>query len=123
MELLEALTRFFKRHRFFSHRSGLPKRIDFPFLSESWDVEYRLTSRRGVMARPASSGRLVVTGWIGDEERCRLALQRWLVRYARMHLLPRLAELSEQTGWYYRTVSVRNQRARWGVVRRLGTSV
>ncbi len=91
----------------------LPDEIFLPALEERWTVRYRKTAGRSVQARSNGSGELTVSGRVEDGREVMLGLRRWLVRQARVSLVPWLDELSDQAGLPYGAISVRGQRTRW----------
>ena len=91
----------------------LPHVIELRAFDEVWPVEYRESSAAGVRVR-ADGPVLLVSGAIGDAEKCLSALTRWLDRTARDRLLPLLDEVSQAAGLPYESARVRRQRTRWG---------
>ena len=91
----------------------LPHVVELRAFDEAWPVEYRESPAVGVRVREAGS-MLVVTGAVGDAEKCLSALVRWLDRTSRERLLPLLAEVSRDAGLTYAGARVRRQKTRWG---------
>jgi predicted metal-dependent hydrolase len=98
----------------------LPAAIELPALGSSWNVAARATAARGVTVRASRDQRLTLAGRTTEEQACRAALGRWLVRQAQTHLPPRLEALSRQTGLRYAQVTIRRQQTRWGSCARGG---
>lgn len=94
--------------------SACPTAFDLPALAESWHVEYWRTKSKTVGARTNQVGRVVVYGAVSDNERCKAALRRWLARRAKETLSPWLVSLSADHGLAYNSISIKNQRTRWG---------
>jgi len=92
----------------------IPDRIELPALGAGWGVTARPTAQPGVRVRPLGRQGLELVGQVADLEACRQACDRFLVRQARAHLLPRLAVLSRTLALPYSAASVRLQRTRWG---------
>jgi predicted metal-dependent hydrolase len=92
----------------------LPDAIQLPALGRIWLVTAQETEVPWAAVREAGPGRLLIHGRINDEQACRAALARWLVRQAHAHLAPRLAELGGQLGLTFRRVGFKRQRTRWG---------
>lgn len=95
------------------NRVSLPDEIFLPALEERWTVRYRKTSGRTVQARGNGAGIITVSGSIEDGRQVKRALRRWLIRQARVSLVPWLDELSVQAGLPYGNVTVRGQKTRW----------
>lgn len=90
-----------------------PSRIGFPGIGESWEVEYRPTSARGVRVT-AWGGRVVCSGATHDAAACRHALVRFTRGRARDKLVPYLERVSRDLGMPVARVAVGWQRTRWG---------
>jgi predicted metal-dependent hydrolase len=90
-----------------------PREITLPAIGMTWPVSCRPTDAPHVRVAPAAPTGLQVTGQVGDGEACRAALGRWLVRQARIHLLPRLEAVSRRLALRYTRAGVRLQRTRW----------
>ena len=110
-----ALAIYAERHALFSAgpEALLPDAVALAALGETWPVEYRATSSASVRASVDGS-MLVVSGDVGDAEKCLGALRRWLDRTARERLLPLLAETAADAGLAYESARVRSQKTRWG---------
>jgi hypothetical protein len=91
-----------------------PEVFDLAAMAESWRVEYRQTKARTVGACTDQPGRVVVYGAVDDNERCKVALRRWLARRAKAALSPWLGSLSAEGGLRFARVAIKNQRTRWG---------
>lgn len=91
----------------------LPTEIVLTALGVTWHVRKRETDVPWVAVREIGPSTLLVFGKVGDERRCRAALNRWLMRETRKHLVPRLAELSHHTGLHFKRVLVKKQKTRW----------
>jgi len=99
----------------------LPAHIDLPGIGRCWRVMANPTSARRVTIRAAAADCLSISGAIADEQACRAALDRWLMRQGWEHLPPRLQTLSRATGLHYQRAIVRCQRTRWGSCSRRGS--
>jgi hypothetical protein len=102
------------RHLISSELPARPEAFDLPALAESWRVEYKPTRSRLVGASTHQPGRIVVSGAVEDTQACHAALRRWLARHAILALSPWLSNLSEQFGIHFDSLTVKNQRTRWG---------
>lgn len=98
----------------------LPPEISLPAVGAHWTVMVRPTAAAGVRVIAANPDGLVVTGRVADSAACRCALRRWLLRQGQVHLLPRLAAVSQGCGLSYARSTVRLARSRWGSCSRLG---
>jgi len=96
----------------------LPEKIEFKACVGCWQVSYLLEpGLRSSLTESAS----LLTVRAADEASARQTLQRWLNRKARSHLLPRLHQLSRETGLNFRRLSIRAQKTRWGSCSSTGT--
>ncbi len=100
----------------------LPGQIQLPAVSLAWAV----TAKQGANAartvvREAGAGQLLISGDIDDEQACRAALARWLMRQAHLHLVPGLERASHELGVPFNRVLIRRQKTRWGSCSRNGT--
>lgn len=92
----------------------LPYQIKLSAIGSIWYIEAKESDMAGVIIRKLDETRLLAFGRIHDEQACRAALVRWLMRQTREHLVPRLQEISLKTGLRYDRIYVRRQRTRWG---------
>lgn len=98
-----------------------PRSLVLPALGKTWQVEYRETPGKAVSARTAQPGCLIVSGATGNVAACQMALRRWLMRRARETLIPWLGQVARENGLAFGSVSVKNQRSRWGSCSNTGT--
>jgi len=98
-----------------------PERISLRAVGEDWSVVYRQTQAPGVTAVERRGQQLLVYGDIEDEPQVVAALQRWLARKTREHLVPRLRALGDDKGMHAAGVAVRSQRTRWASCSAKGT--
>jgi predicted metal-dependent hydrolase len=93
---------------------ALPQRVELHALQKSFSVQYRpAPGATGVRCREAGS-LLILSGRTSDEKMCVAAIKRWLARFARRELRPRLDALSVLTDLPYQRLQVRAQRTCWG---------
>lgn len=88
-----------------------PRSIRLQAIGECWNVIYRGAKNERVSCRELPEGSLLVAA---DGEDWRRALQRWLARKARNHLVPWLGCVSGELELPFESVSVRGQKTRWG---------
>lgn len=91
----------------------LPHQIVLPATGTTWHVVDRETAAPWVAVREMDTHRLLIFGKIEDQAACRAAMQRWLMRETRKHLVPRLQALCLKTGLRYRRAIIKRQRTRW----------
>jgi predicted metal-dependent hydrolase len=99
----------------------LPAAITLPALGASWSVGLRPSKTRNATVRELDSQRLLILGATHDDGACRKALARWLIRKARLHLVPALHATSVTLGVRYRRAAIRRQRTRWASCSSHGT--
>jgi predicted metal-dependent hydrolase len=99
----------------------LPMQIKLPAVGKVWHVSARETEVPWVAIRQVGPDQLLVFGDIENQEACRSALARWLMRQTREHLIPRLQTISLKTGLRHRGVLVKRQRTRWASCSKHGT--
>jgi len=92
----------------------LPTVIDLPAVNEQWAVDYIKTDASFIRAVDSESYRLKIMGNIDDSDACAKALRRWLMRYAKEKLLPRLEQASHDCSLSFTKATIRGQRTRWG---------
>jgi hypothetical protein len=98
----------------------LPHEIDLPALRVALPVEYAGRDTSHAVAR-VSGDSLVVAGAIDDADACLAALRRWLTRFAKESLPPRLDALAAEHGVSPASVRVSSARTRWGSCSARGT--
>lgn len=118
-----ALERSESHRKFFEPEPAwrLPIQIKLPVVGTTWHVTSRATDAPWVAVREIGPEQLLVFGAVEDQEACRSALARWLIRQAREHLVPHLQSISLKTGLHYKGVFVKRQRTRWASCSRHGT--
>lgn len=100
----------------------LPGEIQLPALGLTWTVAAKYTAGGArTTVRETAAGQLMIVGAIENEQACRAALGRWLLRQAREHLVPGLERASRELGLPFKRVLVRRQKTRWGSCSRHGT--
>ena len=111
---------FLKQHRewvtknYQSPDHQLLKQLEFPCIEQTIAIRYLQSTTKHVRLSNPLPDVLIFSGPIKDARCCQPKLNRWLKQKAEQHLLPLLAELSEQTGLVYHSASIRLQRGRWG---------
>lgn len=92
------------------HDVHAPQSIFLHAIDEQWTIDYLQDDGGRYGCRAVAPGELRVSGGTGWQR----ALKRWLARKGRQHLLPWLAQVSEEVGLPYSGASIRGQRTRWG---------
>ena len=110
-----AIDRAESQRKFFEPRPDwkIPSQIALPALSSTWHVLTKDTAAPWVAVREVEAGKVLIFGAIGDENACRKALARWLMRQTRERLAPRVETLSRKVGVKYQRILVKRQKTRW----------
>ncbi|WP_421654449.1 M48 family metallopeptidase [Leptothermofonsia sp. ETS-13] len=93
---------------------ALPEKITLRAIAETWQVDYQFTQLPGVRVSELANSRLTLFGSITDQELCKAALQRWVIRKAWIHLVPWLQVVSRELELPFERALVRKQKTRWG---------
>lgn len=93
---------------------ALPDVVRLDGIEQVFPVRYKPEDGATTVNYRGSRGAVVLSGRIGDENLCVLALKRWLVNLAKREYAPRLRALSGLTGNSYKNMHVRGQRTCWG---------
>lgn len=99
----------------------LPLQIKLQATGKVWHVTAKQTDAKWVAVREIAPERLLISGAIDNQQACQAALVRWLIRQAHEYLVPRLENLSRQTGLRYQRALVKRQRTRWASCSKQGT--
>ena len=94
-----------------------PEQVALPALGREWQIVYR--DQSGTRLRFVDDGQRLSIGLPEGpahevDDRLARRLQRWLRQQAEVFLQQRVSELSAACALPYRSVTIRNQRARWG---------
>jgi predicted metal-dependent hydrolase len=107
-----------------SRSAGLPTCLEFPLLSERWQVEYRLAPTRTLRIQDAGLRRiegacevhaLVLSGPTDDEAFCRRGLARFTLMRAKKRIPPFAWEICQQIGAKPSGITVTSRKSAWGV--------
>ncbi len=96
--------------------STVPRRIDFAYTGESFEVQWQEGARREVSL---CDSRLLVRA--PDTDLARSKLQDWLKQAAQERLVPPLVALARDLNYSIERVVIRCQRTRWGSCSTRGT--
>jgi predicted metal-dependent hydrolase len=88
-----------------------PAQINLLALDGVWDVVYRETGRGRAQCRERPDGSLLVHA---APDEWTDALNRWVARMGRVHLVPWLERVSIESELPYENVTIRGQKTRWG---------
>lgn len=96
------------------HGDPLPRLLPLRAIAARWPVIYA-TATGNRLRVSCRDGAVTVQAPVdaGASDLAK-ALRRWLMREARRHFAPRLADLARQHGLGYGRLSIRAQRSRWG---------
>jgi predicted metal-dependent hydrolase len=92
----------------------LPAQISLAALGRTWTVRTSRDDTKPVLVREMPGSTLLVHGSIEDAAAWPAALKKWLTLQAKENLLPWLKRLSGETELRYSSVSIRQQKTRWG---------
>lgn len=92
----------------------LPASIYLRAIDETWSVEYMKTHHQNLRLITRPNREVVLIGNTDDKEKCKKRLVEWIKVQAEIHLCLYLEKLSELTNLSFKTVSIRDQRSRWG---------
>jgi predicted metal-dependent hydrolase len=91
-----------------------PEEIRFLAPDLAWKVVSCPDHTKWVTVEESSAETLILQGAIDDDGACQAALKSWLIDKAKEYLVPRLKQVSGETGLAYSSVSIRQQKTRWG---------
>jgi predicted metal-dependent hydrolase len=93
--------------------SQLPEQISLLALGQTWTVLVSRDDTKPLLVREMPATTLLVQGSIKDAA-WPVALKKWLTQRAKENLIPWLKRVSDETELPYSSVSIRQQRTRWG---------
>ena len=91
-----------------------PEENTFLAFDLTWTVVSCRDETKSVIVGESPGGRLVLKGAIDDVGASQAALKSWLTNKAKEYLIPQLKQVSDETGLAYSSVSIRQQKTRWG---------
>lgn len=91
-----------------------PEEIRFLARDLAWKVVSCPDDTKSVTVEESSGETLILQGAIDDDGACQAALKSWLIDKAKEYLVPRLKQVSDETGLAYSSVFIRQQKTRWG---------
>ncbi len=92
---------------------ALPKKINLAALNQTWNIHYIESNEKLKMIfRPHQE--IVLLGKINNTENCRKLIIAWLKNLAKIHLIEKLNQISEQIKLPYNKITIRDQETRWG---------
>ena len=95
-------------------RSLQPKRITLTAVGQTWKVEYKNSSVKGVTLEERNDMSLTLTGQVDDLNLVVNALNAWVHKQARSALGKWLSDLSDQMAMPFNKLTVRRQKSLWG---------
>ncbi len=102
-----------RRHAPELHAS-VPEALTLQAIDEQWQVEYYPATDIVSARLRAEERRRALHVETGSAEASRAALQQWLSRKGKRHLVPWLAEVSREVDLPFARATVRGQKTRWG---------
>jgi predicted metal-dependent hydrolase len=106
-----------------SREEGLPTSMTFEPLTEHWRVDYQHSDLNGIrIGRPAFLDQdfdgahyaLTLSGAVDDEGLCRLALQRFVLNWARQRLPQYVQGICDEIGATPGGINVKRRKTSWG---------
>lgn len=97
-----------------SSSQQLPQQIDLQAIAQQWRVDYCPANHFTVRAVEQPDRRLVLQGEVSNQATCRFVLQRWVAYKASLHLAPWLQAVSQEFGFTFDTMKIRQQKTLWG---------
>ncbi len=92
----------------------LPTSISLPAIGKDFTCEYAPAPLTSLELRQITPSHFRITGDHADLAGCQYLLKHWLKYQGRVHLIPWLIKLSEQTKLRFQQVHIRGQQSRWG---------
>lgn len=92
----------------------LPQNIVLNALQKKWDIHYIIGNNKKLKLLERPQAEIVLWGDINNKDNCLQQLIVWLKNQAKMHLLPKLQEISTLYQLPFNSVSIRRQVTRWG---------
>jgi predicted metal-dependent hydrolase len=92
----------------------LPSELKLNAIGEKWQVVYKPKESRSVSLTVHSSRVLVIEGKVTAHQASRTLLNKWVREKAEQVLPGWLEQISRQTGLSYQSVTIRDQKTRWG---------
>ena len=100
---------------------ALPTMVHLEGIGRTFSVDYQPEAGTRAVRYRMHGDTLVLKGKTSDEALCVAALKRWLISLGKSEFLPRLCELSRETGHSFKNMHVRGQRTCWGSHSSTGT--
>ncbi|MDQ6989616.1 MAG: SprT family zinc-dependent metalloprotease [Mariprofundaceae bacterium] len=94
-----------------------PSQLDLLAMNQCWqvyDAQHDAQHAGHVQLLEQEQGTLLISAEWADREKLRLLLCAWLKEQAKAVLIPMLADIAEEMGEHYASVSIRLQKRRWG---------
>lgn len=91
-----------------------PQQISLQAIAETWQVEYRPTTKATISLVEKPKHRLIIEGNTEAIDHCKVALQQWVAHKAQLKLLPWLKTVSREVNLSYKSASIRKQKTIWG---------
>lgn len=92
----------------------LPSEVELLSVQKQAVVTYRPKRNADSVRHRELGGTLVLTGDVANEQKCVLALRRWLTKVARREFEPRMRRLSDEFSLPFDRLQIRAQRTCWG---------
>lgn len=90
-----------------------PQTIDFKAIEQVFDVHYQQQDEARFRLQEQGDS-LEISGDMQDKQALRHALNTWVKKKGKLHLLPWLQDVAQDMGVSFGQVSIRLQKKRWG---------
>ncbi len=93
---------------------SIPPTIALELIEQSWSVELSKKTYNGVILEVSAEKQLTISGQIDDIEMVKKVINKWMQKMCRPIFSSMMQEIAEEHGFYYKRLSIRSQKTRWG---------
>ena len=92
----------------------IPSTIALELIEQTWSVELIAKTFNGVILEVTADKQLTISGQIEDIETVKKVINKWMQTMCRPVFSSMMQEIAEEHGFYYKRLSIRSQKTRWG---------